>query len=170
MPIAIVDYDPGWPAAFEAARAALLAAVGGALVDLEHIGSTAVPGLAAKPTVDLMAGVAALSDAERCIAPLAALGWAYVPAYEAQLPERRYFRKPGFHLHVVEAHGPFWERHLLFRDYLRAHPKQALHYQQLKRVLAARCGDDLAAYAAGKRGFVAVIEDLARQERDDPRG
>jgi GrpB-like predicted nucleotidyltransferase (UPF0157 family) len=166
MPIEIHDYDPGWPARFEAERAALLAAVGGALADLEHVGSTAVPGLAAKPIIDILAGVASLADAERCIAPLAALGYAYVPAYEAAVPERRYFRKPGFHLHMVELGGPFWDRHLLFRDYLRAHPKQALHYQQLKRVLAARCGDDPEAYTRGKGGFVQVIEELARSERD----
>ena len=168
--IEIADYDPAWPATYDAERAALLGAVGGALVGIEHVGSTAVPGLAAKPTIDILAGVKALADADRCVAPMQALGYEYVVEYEAQLPDRRYFRRPngtgrGFHVHMVEHGSPFWERLLLFRDYLRTHPKHALHYQQLKLVLAARCGEDRAAYTRGKSGFVGVIEELARSER-----
>jgi GrpB-like predicted nucleotidyltransferase (UPF0157 family) len=92
-----------------------------------------------------------------------------VPAHEAELPDRRYFRLPGsagdaFHLHLVAWDGPLWADHLLFRDYLRARPRAALAYQQLKHVLAARSADR-AAYTEGKAGFVSSILALAREER-----
>src|SRR3972149_3482523 len=132
--ITIAEYDPRWPSLYEEERARILAAIGEWLADIQHVGSTAVPGLAAKPTIDIMPGIRSLADAIHCIEPLLALGYQYIPDYEVELPERRYFRRPPgeafrgrgtHHLHMVETTSQFWRRHILFRDYLRAHPETA---------------------------------------------
>ena len=162
-PIVIVDYDPRWPRMFEEERARILAATRPHVVAVEHIGSTAVPGLAAKPIIDLLAGVRRLEDARACIAPLAALGYDYVPEFEAELPDRRYFRKGSGaahtnHIHMVEVDGPFWRRHLAFRDDLRTHPEDVRRYADLKRDLAAKFGADRAGYTDAKTAFIREIE------------
>ena len=146
--IIIADYDPARPARFEAERARIFAASGrDAFVDIEHVGSTSVPGLAAKPIIDMMPGLRSLDDAPPVIATLETLGFEYVPAFELEtasgpgMPDRRYFRRDidgerVFHVHMVEAGGEFWTAHLLFRDYLRAFPAVAEEYGKLKRKLA----------------------------------
>ncbi len=168
-PIVIADYDPAWPARFEAEKARILGAIGAWAVAVEHIGSTAVPGLAAKPIIDILAGVASLDCAAQCIPPLQALGYKYVPEFEATIPERRYFdRKQAgevFHLHLVAVTSAFWERHLLFRDYLRTHPDTARAYERLKRELAVRFGSDRAAYTDAKTAFIRAVEEQARAAR-----
>jgi GrpB-like predicted nucleotidyltransferase (UPF0157 family) len=158
--IAIYAYDAAWPERFEVERRALLGAIGGALTAIEHVGSTAVPGLAAAPIIDMLGGLHDATDAERCQAPLAALGFREV------VDAPGHFIKESadltFHLQVLADASAVWASQLLFRDYLRTHPKHALHYQALKYVLAERCGSDRAAYVSGKSGFVSVIEELAR--------
>lgn len=89
--IEIVDYNPVWPVRFAKEKASLLEAIGDWAMVIEHIGSTAVPGLGAKPIIDIMLGVHRLADARYCIAPLAAIGYEYVPQFEDEMPERRYF-------------------------------------------------------------------------------
>lgn len=158
-PVLIVDYDPEWPALFERELALLEDAFAGADAVVEHVGSTAVPGLAAKPIVDIMLGVLDLAEVESRIDALAERGYHYVPEYEAQLPERRYFRKPHdrprrYHLHAVVREGDFWRRHLIFRDHLRRHAEVAVAYGVLKRRLAAKYGADRHAYAEAKSPFI----------------
>ncbi len=163
--ILIVDYDPRWPAMFQAERALLERTVGGVFVAIEHVGSTSVPGLGAKPIIDALAAVRKLDDVMTCIDALAGIGYTYVPEYEAGLPERRYFRKGAprtHHLHVVEPASEFWTRHLLFRDYVRAHPETAREYERLKRDLAARYGRDRDGYSDAKTEFVRAVEEKAR--------
>ena len=126
-PITIVDYHEDWPAEYEAEKTRLLAQIGGLAVEIEHVGSTSVPGLAAKPIIDIMPGVRTMADAEKCIEGMRRLGYEYVPEFEDAFPERRYFRKghpeQHLHVHVVETTSAFWRRHTAFRDYLRAHPE-----------------------------------------------
>lgn len=124
---------------------------------IEHIGSTAVPGLGAKPVIDVMVGVPALAVVEERIPALDAIDYEYVREYETQFPERRYFRKPrrgprAFHVHCVVAGGDFWIRHLAFRDYLRAHEDAAAAYEALKRDLAMRLAKE--EYTAAKSPFI----------------
>ncbi len=162
-PIRLADYDPEWPERFEQEAARIREAAGDHLLALEHIGSTAVPGLAAKPVVDMLGGTETLADADACVGPLEAIGYEYVPELEAELPERRYFRRTAdgrhtHHLHVVEVGSEFFERHRDFRDYLRDHPEAAARYEALKRELAAEHRHDVAAYTEGKSDFVAEIE------------
>ena len=155
---------------YEAEKALLLPAIGDHAVAIEHIGSTAVPGLAAKPIIDIMVGLGRLEDAPITVEPLRLLGYEYVPEFEAELPDRRYFRKGPIssrthHLHMVAHGGPFWERQLLFRDYLCAHPETARAYARLKRDLAAMFGDDREGYTYAKTSFIGSMEESARTEK-----
>ena len=154
----VVPYDPRWPELFERERA-VLSAVLPAGARIEHVGSTAVPGLAAKPIIDIMVGVSDLAEVETRIHAIESLGYTYVPKYEAELPERRYFRRPSahprtHHLHCVREGGDFWARHLAFRDRLRADAALAERYGSLKRDLADRFRADRRGYAEAKGPFI----------------
>jgi GrpB-like predicted nucleotidyltransferase (UPF0157 family) len=169
--IVVTDYNPAWPAMFEQERAKLVTALGPLIVAIEHVGSTAVPGLAAKPIIDLLVGVRSLDDARSsCIEALQALGYTYMPEYEAWLPDELFFRKGvagpwTHHVHLMQPSNPGWDRRLVFRDYLRAHPDVADAYMDLKRRLAAAFNDDIAAYRNGKDAFVQDAMAKARRER-----
>ncbi|MBN1284422.1 MAG: GrpB family protein [Anaerolineae bacterium] len=172
-PVIISDYDSNWPALYAAERARLLEAIGAHLVAIEHVGSTSVPGLSAKPVIDIILGVRRLGDAPACIAPLAALGYEYRPGTEVSFPQRRYFRKMQagrhtHHLHMVELTGDFWRRQILFRDYLRAHPGEAAEYDRLKRRLAAQYGADRAGYTDAKTAYIMDVEAKARTAAPPP--
>jgi GrpB-like predicted nucleotidyltransferase (UPF0157 family) len=166
--VLVVDYDPQWPTSYEEEKERILGVIGDVAVAIEHIGSTAVPGLGAKPIIDIMVAVSRLADAERCIEPLQEIGYEYVPEYNDVIPERRYFHKgpPGartYHLHMVELTSEFWERHLLFRDSLRTHPEEARRYHELKKELAAKFGSDRDGYTEAKTSF---IESVIAKPRD----
>lgn len=168
--IRVVPYDPGWPARFQRERAALLEVFAGQAAEVEHVGSTAVPGLWAKPILDVMLGVASLSEIPPRIGDLEALGYQYVPGYEDRMPDRRYFRRPArhprsHHLHCVVTGGAFWVRHLAFRDHLRSDPETARAYGELKRVLARRYGSDRTGYLEARSDFIAGVLARALPER-----
>lgn len=170
-PITIVEYDPEWPEQYAAEETRIREAVGEHVASVEHVGSTSVPGLGAKPIIDVMVGVETLADAEACIEPLERLGYDYCPEFEEAMPQRRYFRKTTpevhtHHLHVVETTSEFWERHLLFRDYLRDHADVAQQYEDLKRELAEKHRHDVASYGAAKTSFIEEIEEQARDYYD----
>jgi GrpB-like predicted nucleotidyltransferase (UPF0157 family) len=161
-PIVVVDYDPNWPALYEAEKAHILAALGTAVVQIEHIGSTAVPGLAAKPTIDIGVGIVDLSFAPSYIPILEGLGYIYVPETEVELPARRFFWKGTaqshiYHISMAEPGSSVWVRPLLFRDYLRAHPDEVQRYMAVKRDLALACGSDIQAYITGKTALIESI-------------
>ncbi len=160
--VIIVGYDPQWPAMYEEEKAHIMAAIGGNIVAIEHVGSTSVPGLAAKPIIDIMVGVRRLDDALLCIEPLQPLGYEYRPQDQLVMPERRYFRKNSngvrtHHLHMVEPTSNFWRDHILFRDYLRAHPASAAEYARVKRALAAGHPQDTLAYTEAKTPFITSL-------------
>jgi GrpB-like predicted nucleotidyltransferase (UPF0157 family) len=169
-PVKVEEYDPEWSVLFENERQRILNALGSHIVRIEHIGSTAVVGLGAKPIIDMMIALKTLSDADRCIDPLERIGYQYVPEHETATPERRYFHKgnpPGeqhYHIHMVEISSDFWMRHLLFRDYLRMHPEVAQQYYRLKRRLAAEYGSDRDGYTQPKTAF---IEDAVSRAQMD---
>ena len=166
-PVIISDYNPRWPLLYEEEQARILGVIGNQVVAVEHVGSTAVPGLGAKPTIDIMVAVRQLADAEKCIEPLKSIGYTYHPEHEDDFPERRYFdtrtsRKQMHHLHMVEQTSDFWERHLLFRDFLRERPDVARQYHELKKKLAGRYGADRNGYTDAKTSFITSVEDQAR--------
>ena len=156
--VVLSAYSPLWPAVFDLERRRLLEIFNDA-VAVEHIGSTAVPGLGAKPIIDVMLGAPDLALVEARLPALEAEGYRYVPEFERAMPERRYFTKldrpPGrFHLHAVALDSPFWARHLAFRDALRADESLARKYWRLKQHLAARHRDDREAYSDAKGDFI----------------
>jgi GrpB-like predicted nucleotidyltransferase (UPF0157 family) len=151
-PIIIVPYNPDWPAQFTARAGLLRAALGAVAMRIDHIGSTAVPGLAAKPVIDIQIAVAALEPNDPFRICLEKLGY----VFHADNPDltKRYFREPPgqarTHIHV-RREGSWSEQFaLLFRDYLRTHPESAAHYAQVKCRLAEQYRDDREAYTNAK--------------------
>lgn len=166
-PVEIAPYDPSWPRRFDEERIALLHIVGAWLVGpIEHIGSTAVAGLAAKPVIDIMAGVDTLEASRPALAALADFGYRYAP-YRAE--SEHWFCKPSpafrtHHLHLIPLDSPPWIEAIAFRDYLRQHPQIAAEYGDLKQRLAQEHRLDREAYTEAKSPFVARITRLALQE------
>ena len=164
----IVPHDPAWPARFEEERAALAELLGDVVTGgIHHVGSTAVPGLAAKPIVDIQVGVADLETARSCIEPLAALDYVYAPY---RVEEIAWFCKPSpqrrtHHLHLVPVDAPRFRAVLEFRDLLRSDPEVAREYEALKRRLAAELGHDREAYTRAKQPFVSDALERARLAR-----
>ena len=157
--VVIVDYDPCWVRMFAEARAGILEALKESQVAVEHVGSTSVPGLAAKPIIDIMIVVPDSAAAERAIAPLVSLGYEY--RGEVGIPGRFYFAKGQprtHHLHLYPCSHSEVARLLLFRDYLRASPAAAQKYEKLKRALAEKFGNDRESYTQAKSGFIKSIE------------
>lgn len=167
--VVIVDYNPSWPDQFAEEAGRIKEAVGPALVAVEHVGSTAIPGLAAKPVLDILAGVTSLDAGRAAVPALEALG--YECRGENGIPGRLYFRKGTVqhrhthHLHMVELGHEQWAPMLAFRDTLRAHPETARQYEQLKRDLAVRFRDNRPAYTDGKADFVQKVVADALAER-----
>ena len=156
-----------WPRAFDALADTLAPLFAGTGARLEHIGSTAVPGLVAKPVLDVLLGVPALEVVEGRRAALQGLGFRYRPEYEDVLPQRRYFtRDPGpglrVHLHGLVLGSPAWRDHLAFRDALRGDDALRDAYAALKQSLALRFAQDKAAYTDAKAPFIARVLATAR--------
>jgi GrpB-like predicted nucleotidyltransferase (UPF0157 family) len=154
-PIRVEAYDPHWPTLFATQAGALRAALSEVALRIDHIGSTAVPQLAAKPIVDVQISVAAFEPLDAFRAPLEQLG--YVFRADNQERTKRYFREPSgrrrSHIHVRRA-GSFSEQlALLFRDFLRTHPDWAQRYAELKLTLAQTHASDRDRYTDAKRPF-----------------
>jgi GrpB-like predicted nucleotidyltransferase (UPF0157 family) len=170
-PIHLVPYDPTWPRQFEEERARLAEALSPWLIGpIEHIGSTAVPGLTAKPVIDIMAGVRDLPSSLGARAVLASLDYVYFP-YRSDV--MHWFCKPSparrtHHLHLVPVESALWVERRSFRDFLRSSPTAAAEYAALKTSLAAQYQFDREAYTDAKGAFVRSILDHARNRRPDP--
>jgi GrpB-like predicted nucleotidyltransferase (UPF0157 family) len=153
---------------YEQEHAAIAGAIGSIALDIQHVGSTSIPGLAAKSTIDIAIGVRTMNEGRAAIEPLLALG--YAKGVE-NFPDWRYFDREGHepmenvHLHMVPFGGDRWNRYLLFRDYLRAHSDAASAYERAKRDLAAEFGKDRLGYVEGKTEFIEHVAFLARSGR-----
>lgn len=155
--IQLSPYDPSWPLRFEEEQTDLVDAIGEWIVGgIHHVGSTAVPGLAAKPIIDILAGVRDLGESQACFEPLAELHYLYAPYL---VEEMHWFCKPHptrrtHHLHLIPVDSKRYADELAFRDRLRAHPELAAEYLALKRDLARRFTRDREAYTNAKSDFV----------------
>ena len=177
--IVIAPYDPGWPAIFLDERGHLTGLFPRLIRRVEHIGSTAVPNLSAKPIVDMLVEVSSLDETTAQVVPvLEAQGYDYlwrptsgddVPPFYAWFIKRDNRRQRTHHIHMVERDFPQWEA-LLFRDYLIAHSETARQYVDLKIRLAAQFPNDREAYTGGKGEFVRRITDVARGSVSNPSG
>jgi len=159
-PITVVDYNPEWPQRAQNEREHLLQLLTPFLVgEIEHIGSTAIPGFVAKPIIDLQAPLRDLADADIVAPILAPHGWHYVPRKLDQRPYRRFFVKVAndhrsAHLHLMRLGAARLDQQLAFRDALRTCPDLVRAYGRLKVELAHRHGGDREAYTAGKQRFI----------------
>jgi len=149
--VVIADYDAAWPVRYEAERAKILGALGSRALQVEHIGSTSVPGLAAKPIVDILVAVADVEDT----ADLEAAGY----VLRVREPGHRMLRTPELdvHVHLWPTGSDDVRRHLAFRDRLRASPEDRSAYERLKRELARREWDDINHYAEAKGALIREI-------------
>lgn len=164
--ISVVDYDEDWPGRFERWRSRIASALGDVAVRIEHVGSTSVPGLPAKPIVDVQVSVTNLDDEPRYVPALEALGLQHRSRDEFHRYFRPYPEKPrNVHVHVCGA-GSEWEReHLLFRDYLRNHDDARAAYAEAKRQAASLWADDGWAYSDAKSEVILTILEAAEREQ-----
>jgi GrpB-like predicted nucleotidyltransferase (UPF0157 family) len=159
-PVQVVPYDASWPARFDAEKALLEPAIGRSVTGgIHHVGSTAVQGLAAKPVIDILAGVKDLPSSRACFGELAKLSYQYAPY---RTDEMHWFCKPSpahrtHHLHLVPTGSRRYREELAFRDILRALPDLAERYQALKQQLAAEHRTDREAYTESKQAFIAEV-------------
>ena len=164
----IVPYNPRWADLFVQEKERLLRLFTGTTVEIEHIGSTAVPGLGGEPVIDVLLGVLGLEQVQKRILALQEMGYRFVPELESQDHEGKIFvieaaGKHTHHLHVVEMRSEFWRHYLLFRDYLKAHETMIQQYYELKMQLAERFKNDRNAYIDAKSAFIKRILSEAEQ-------
>lgn len=159
--VELVDHDPTWAELFEAERAKLRDVFDGRVVGIEHIGSTAVPDLCAKPIVDVLVGLRELELTDEDIATMRVLGYEFLGEYGR--PGRLFFRKQPrtHHVHVVAHGGEHWDRQLTFRDALRSDTEERRRYDEFKRRLAAQ-GYPREVYTELKTPFIRDVESRAR--------
>lgn len=158
----VSPYSAEWPDVFHGIREEMLGVFSPLVVAVEHIGSTSVPGLAAKPVIDVLLGAQSLADIESRIGPLDGLGYAYVSKYEREIPMRRYFVKSSatslrVHVHGVALGSRIWREHLAFRDALRGDADLRAQYETLKLRLAEEFADDKSAYTDAKGPFIRSV-------------
>jgi GrpB-like predicted nucleotidyltransferase (UPF0157 family) len=156
--VRLVEYDARWPALFAAEEQRIRGQCGTLALRLEHIGGTSIPGMCAKPVLDIAAGLPRNSSTHDYVAALEQAG--YEHRGERGVPGRQYFRRGqprAYHVHLVEEGGPLWREYVAFRDYLRADAEAARQFADLKRVLAARFSQDREAYMNAKSSHVQEI-------------
>ena len=164
------EYEASWPQLYQAEKALVVGRIGEHLLAIEHIGSTSVPGLSAKPIIDMLLGVETLDQADACLDPLQQIGYEYLPERTAFTKARRFLRKyppggpVGYHLHLLQPSNPYWTVLLVFRNYLRHHPATAHQYSELKQQLAEQFPTDRLAYLHGKADFIHAVLQVAQQE------
>ncbi|MEN1936266.1 GrpB family protein [Paenibacillus sp. 102] len=165
--IIIEPYNLNWHEEFRKEKEKFISLLEKDILAIEHIGSTSVEGLSAKPLIDMMIGVENLGLVDHWIGPLQAIGYEYV--FHKHFPQRRFFRKGKWragthHLHVYTYGGQEWKNNLLFRDFIRNHEWARVEYKQLKQELAMKYPFDRVSYTNAKAPFIQKIILLAKEE------
>ena len=163
MRIEITEYNPEWAKMYDNMKGLFFRSFGDKIAGIEHIGSTSVAGLCAKPIIDILLGVNKLDDADLIIPNMIKLGFDYISKYEDVMPYRRYFNKyenevSKFHVHTVAIDSDFWKRHIKFRNILRKNENIRNDYCMLKKELAKKEWKDGNEYADAKTEFIRKIE------------
>jgi len=162
--VEVVPYNPQWPHRYKSEAELLAGTLSQELIIVHHIGSTAIPGMSAKPIIDILAEVRSIEHIDSFNPAMLKLG--YMPKGEYGIPGRRFFIKGtederSCHLHVFQTSNPEIARHLRFRDYMIAHPAKAAEYASLKEYLASRFPNDIDGYMQGKDAFIKEIDRIA---------
>lgn len=165
--VKLVPYSSEWKSLFAEEERVLRASIGTYVMDIQHVGSTAIPGLEAKPIIDIAVAVRRLEDVEKCIKPLECLGYEYKA--DAGHPGRFFFAKGDpsrrtHYVHMVEWNSDSWKELLLFRDYLRQHKEAAKEYAKLKRELARKSQGNRDFYTPGKAEFIESVLKMAEDK------
>jgi GrpB-like predicted nucleotidyltransferase (UPF0157 family) len=163
--VRLVPYTKEWERLFQAERPRLRAAAGKYVLDIQHVGSTSIPGMVAKPIIDIAIAVESFEEAAVCIKPIEQLGYEYKG--ENGIPRRHFFAKGNprtHHVHINEIGGRNWKDLILFRDYLVQHAEIAKEYAELKLELARRYPTDRQSYLDGKAPFIERVLQLARSQ------
>ena len=170
-PVLIIDYDNRWPVIYEDEKQRILTVAGHKINGIDHIGSTSVVGLGAKPIIDTMAGVSSSCVADELLPLLREIGYTDVSRQSGHSEwyyclskvingQEAWLQK--FHLHLMKFRSETWKRHILFRDFLRNHSKTVQKYDKMKRMLAAKYGVDRESYTNAKTEFIASVINQAR--------
>ena len=162
--IQLLAYESRWRTLFLEERDQLQASIGEYVLDIQHIGSTSIPGMPAKPILDIGIAITNFEEDVRCIQPMEKLGYTYKG--ENGISRRHYFVKGvprTHHVHMVEIESEDWKSYLLFRDYLIKNPETARSYERLKQKLAKQFVTERAAYQAGKDSFIKAVLHKARE-------
>jgi GrpB-like predicted nucleotidyltransferase (UPF0157 family) len=165
QPLVIEKYNPEWPELYEKEKEKITKQLGDHLVAIEHIGSTAIPGLSAKPVIDIVVAIIPQEESGHCLKLLEELNYEYVDK-----PEQWYLRKStglttGFHLHmVVGKDSSYWIRALAIKKYLLSHPEAQIEYKKLKEKLFKHYKDDRLKYREGKSEFMKKMAEVALKE------
>lgn len=167
-PVVIVNYDPDWPTIYDEEKREILKVIGHMVWSIEHVGSTSVPGLGAKPIIDIIVGVDDEKAADECVRILADIGYDDITP-QSENPEWYYcigkrLDNIYYHLHLVKDRSAFWENHILFRDYLRGEPDMIKEYYELKKSLAEKFRHERLEYNLAKTEFITSIVNRAREK------
>ena len=160
--VRLARYTPQWSELYEQEEQALREAIGQLVLDIQHVGSTAIPGIVAKPILDIAIAVPSFEEAVVCIEPMHGLGYEY--RGENGIPRRHYFTKGEprtHHVHMLEQENIEWKRLILFRDALRGDPALAKEYGRLKEALEEKFTSNRVAYTDGKAAFVERVVERA---------
>lgn len=167
--IAVLNYDPEWPSKYERERDHIASILKDNYISIYHIGSTAIPGLAAKPIIDIMVAVRSLESVDAATEEFSDIGYEYLG--EFGIAGRRYLRKGGdertHQIHIFQADD--WDnigRHLAFRDFMRTHEEEREEYAKIKKALAEKFPYDIGGYCDGKESFVREVEKRALTQYD----
>ncbi|WP_435166223.1 GrpB family protein [Paenibacillus glycanilyticus] len=163
--VKIEEYKDEWPFKYQGEQSKIKEIMTDKAIAIEHIGSTSVQGLGAKPIIDFMVGVNDLKEVEEFIEPLAKIGYEHV--YHKEFPNRRFFRRGEWragthHLHIYVHGSEEWNNNILFRDYLRTHPDVLKQYNQLKKEFAEKNHHDRVAYTNAKHPFIIDVIQKAK--------
>lgn len=164
--VRLVPYTPAWKALFAMEHRRLIDAIGGYVKEIRHIGSTAVPGIHAKPIIDIMAGLHHIEDLAQCTSALIALGYTYEG--EQNIPGWYFFKKnegdlTTHHLHAVTWGSQYWYDRIFFQEYLCRHHEIAGAYEQLKLELRNKYANDRKSYTRDKTDFILKVTEMARR-------
>lgn len=158
--VKLSPYSEQWIKIYEAEQKIIKKTLGKLILNIQHVGSTSIPGLISIPRIDIAVGIKTLEDCEKCIEPLVNIGYHYRPGagpegglHFAKGPENN----RTHYVHVEELNGKMWQDHILFRDYLRSHPETMEKYAQLKIVLAKNFPNDRISYLNGKSEFIIKV-------------
>lgn len=158
--VELFSYNPAWKKLYQEEAKILRSVIGKYILDIQHVGSTSIPGAKAKPIIDIAIGVENLKKAEKCVKPLTNLGYEY--KYNAGVRGRRFFAKGSeknrtHYIHIIKLNGRQWKNYTLFRDYLKKHKRTVKEYNELKEKLAKKYKNDRYTYTAKKDSFIKGI-------------